>query len=195
MQVGRPAEDTELGMFAAIDDSLAAHGYVQYEISNYAKPGFESQHNTLYWTDDSYWGVGLSSHSYFNLSPWGIRFWNAKSIEEYTKQASLSDFLNFEKDGSLPKDQYEVLEQHQSLTDYCHTSLRTANGLAQGALRCKFGEGVVNLVGKRIEPLMNDGFIEFSDDSWRLSKKGKLLSNVVFPHILFTSSCLNEIRE
>ncbi len=75
MSVGRPPEGEQVEMFSTIETSLAKLGLRKYEISNFAKPGYESRHNLAYWNDSAYWGIGLSSHSY-NPEGFGSRFWN-----------------------------------------------------------------------------------------------------------------------
>jgi oxygen-independent coproporphyrinogen-3 oxidase len=67
----RPSEDDQVEMFNMIRDRLEERGYSQYEISNFAIPGFESRHNNLYWSDDEYWGLGLSAHSYYSTGSVG----------------------------------------------------------------------------------------------------------------------------
>jgi oxygen-independent coproporphyrinogen-3 oxidase len=81
----RPTDDIQVKMFELIETTLENHSLHRYEISNYAKPGFESKHNLLYWTDRPYWGIGLSSHSFLEQekTDWGMRFWNPKSYEGY----------------------------------------------------------------------------------------------------------------
>src|SRR5690606_10170318 len=103
---GRPPEDEQVAMFEAVKKSLFENGYQRYEISNFAKPGFESRHNLLYWQDHEYWGLGLSAHSYSKSSPWGTRFWNVNNINEYEKQIRKHTGERFESlTQSLPKEQ------------------------------------------------------------------------------------------
>ena len=71
---GRAADEIQVAMFDAIEKALTGGGLQRYEISNFAKPGFESRHNLLYWNDDEYWGVGLSSHSYLKNSNGVVAF-------------------------------------------------------------------------------------------------------------------------
>ena len=79
----RPLEDIQLEMFDMIRTTLEKAGYVRYEISNFARPGFESRHNSLYWEDQPYWGLGLSAHSYMPWEKFGTRFWNPSAIGAY----------------------------------------------------------------------------------------------------------------
>jgi putative oxygen-independent coproporphyrinogen III oxidase len=136
---GRPIDDEQVEMFDIIANELTSKGFQQYEISNFALPGYESRHNLLYWIDEPYWGLGLSSHSYSKESPWGTRYWNINSIGEYEKQIlSLGDQVFTSPTLQLPASQFEVLEMHQALTDFCHTSMRLMRGLNVKALEKKF---------------------------------------------------------
>ena len=86
MAIGRAPEDEQVKMFELIESELAKSGIYRYEISNFARPGFESKHNQLYWNDQPYWGLGTGAHSYFpqgsgNSGAWGMRFSNAPFAE------------------------------------------------------------------------------------------------------------------
>lgn len=189
MSAGRPPEGEQVDMFAMIEERLNQFGLLKYEISNFAQPGFESQHNMSYWDNSPYWGIGLSSHSYApKVGDFGTRFWNTKSLREYAEQV--------EKRASywtdvLPGSQMEQLEQHESLTDFCHMHLRMMQGMDFAALRRTFGERVFELVHVRLQELAFSGLIELFDISARLSPSGVLLSNKVFEKLTFS---VNELE-
>lgn len=185
LQVNRPSENIELEMFELMRTKLISRGYEQYEISNFSLPGKHSRHNNLYWQDDSYWGIGLSAHSYFNSPEWGMRFWNPKTMESYLDQVTKYRIT------TLPIDQLEKLSKTESLTDFCHTFLRTLGGIPKGAVRRKFGETCESLVASRLANLLPSGLVEETNSHWQLSPNGRLLSNQVFSHILFTSDSLD----
>lgn len=185
LSAGRPPEEEQVEMFDFIYDQLTTSGFRQYEISNFAKPGFESKHNLIYWTDENYWGLGLSAHSYNkNNGAWGRRFWNPNTIQLYEQQI-LAAAKN------LPSEQFEDLEEHQSLTDFCHTSLRLQDGLLQRALQKKFSSKTLSCVWPRLESLCSRGLLEaLSIDApdkrrWSLSRQGLVLSNLVFQELTF----------
>ena len=183
MSFGRPPEEQQVEMFELIEEQLELQGLVKYEISNFARPGFESQHNSVYWRDESYWGLGLSSHSYDrDGGPFGMRFWNPKSLKTYADQCPLKG-QSF-KD-VLPLDQLERLKQHEALTDFCHMHLRTLRGLPLDALHKKFGELVAQRVEKRLFALAVSGWLEKSDGFFRLTRSGQMLSNKVFEELTF----------
>lgn len=182
---GRAPEDEQVDMFDLIRDRLNGAGYLAYEISNFAKPGFESQHNLLYWTDQEYWGLGLSAHSYSKSSSWGTRFWNPKSITDYEKQIVSSASSPFDSlNRSLPEDQFEELLGYQALTDFCHTSLRLMRGLRLDELQLRFPSAVAE-IQKRMEPLKARGLVQLLEGSYSLTNSGVVLSNHVFREMTF----------
>ncbi|MFN8791301.1 MAG: radical SAM family heme chaperone HemW [Bdellovibrionales bacterium] len=180
---GRPDDDQQVAMFEQIAGVLKAAGYQQYEISNFCRPGFESRHNQLYWQDQEWWGLGLSSHSYWKGSPWGLRFWNPRSIHDY--ETHVRGLSELESPLALSPALYEDLQRHQAMTDYCHTSLRTSDGLHFHKLRSKFDEQAEQEVRSRAEPLVKRGWLTPTETGFRLSEEGIVLSNQVFLEFTF----------
>lgn len=188
---GRPIEDIQVDMFDLLSEKLTGAGFQQYEISNFALPGFESRHNMLYWTDEAYWSLGLSSHSYSKESEWGTRYWNINSIGEYQKQIEAFRGQEFSSPAlHLPQNQHEVLELHQALTDYCHTSMRLMRGLNEDALRNKFPERVSTQVLSLMPSLEQRGLVKKAEGSWSLTQNGLVLSNKVFQELTFLAEDL-----
>ncbi len=173
----RPVEDDQIEMFDVIHQSLLKKGQLRYEISNYSQPGFESKHNLLYWTDEEYWGLGLSAHSYSKSSEWGSRFWNVNSLDIYAKQIL--------ENGERSPQQIEVLEKHQALTDFCHTSLRLSKGLSVEKLVQKFGENSQSLVSEATTSLVKHNLLRFENNHYILTEKGLLISNQVFEKLTY----------
>lgn len=198
MAVGRAPEEVQIEMFHVIESTLAKTGIMRYEISNFARPGGESRHNMLYWTDQPYWGIGVSAHSYFppgfasdphpSLSRWGTRFWNPPALNLYEKQIRTS--LSSAATGAryphdLPERQREELKMNQALTDFCHTSLRLVRGLDENALRLKFGESVRSRVAFNMDALQRSGHVIKTRVGWSLSERGRLAANMVFEKLTF----------
>lgn len=189
MAKGRAGEEEQAEMFSLIETRLSSAGYRRYEISSYAKPGFESRHNHLYWTDQEYWGLGVSAHSFFKRGHWGLRLWNPTALPAYEKQMrSLSDPFTFE--GSLPALQLEALEEHEALTDFCHVQLRMISGMSENALRLRFGNDRAEQVLAQMRAIQAQGLLENDGDFWRLSTRGKLLTNLVFEKLTFLKNDL-----
>lgn len=183
---GRPLEDEQVDMFDIIAEELVANRFQQYEISNFAIPGYESRHNMLYWVDEPYWSLGLSAHSYSKESPWGTRYWNLNSIGEYQKQVLAHEGeVHFSPSQHLPSSQYEILEKHQALTDFCHTSMRLMRGLNQQQLAAKFGAPTENQIQRIMQNLELRNLVTQQNNHWALTKNGIVLSNRVFQELTF----------
>lgn len=186
----RALEEDQVKMFEMISNSLRSAGYNRYEISNFSKPGFESKHNTLYWDDSEYLGLGLSAHSYLNRSAastaWGVRFWNANSIGSYEKQILEGQGRPHTSAFAGPAhDQVEILQTHQALTDFCHTSLRMGHGLSLTRLSNKFGVKISAIIEASLRELMQRGWLNRAQDSWCLTDEGVVLSNQVFAALTY----------
>lgn len=184
---GRPLEEKQLEMFELIRETLESQGYERYEISNFSKPGYASKHNSKYWDESPYWGLGLSAHSYSPQKPWGVRYWNPPSIGAYQQLILSRKGQKFSVPGGhLPEDHRENLEAHQALTDHCHIRLRTHEGLDSEKLRTKFGCLVSEMVLSQLEQLQKEGLVtRYGDFFWRLTEKGILLSNQVFGKLTY----------
>jgi oxygen-independent coproporphyrinogen III oxidase len=179
MAKNRPEDDTQVEMFEMIREHLGGAGYSQYEISNYALPGFESRHNQLYWEDENYWGIGLSSHSYLKDGDFGVRFWNPSQYNSYKEQVGMTSEKPYDL---LPSNQREYLKFNEALTDFCHTALRTKTGLDSEALEGKFSRKGRDWVEKQLLALPNS-WIERQNGLWSLTKEGQVLSNKIFEKI------------
>lgn len=174
----RPLEDEQVEMFDIIHLHLTAKNFNRYEISNYSLPGKESRHNRLYWDDHSYWGLGLSAHSYSRTSQWGHRFWNPNNIDVYEKQIhqGLVD---------LPTNQIETLQKHQALTDFCHTSLRVAEGVSFARLESKFDAKACSKVLEIAQPMLERELLKLENNHLVLTHHGVLISNQIFEKFTF----------
>lgn len=192
MNVGRCSEEEQVKMFELITSYLSMLKLERYELSNFSKVGFESRHNNLYWTDRNYWGVGLSAHSYRKEPHWGYRFWNASTYSTYLDQVKA---LRKEDqiESSFPKQQFEKLQIHESLSDYCHTFLRMSSGLKKQTLRQKFGDNTEAIVSNRLTQFQPSGLIEEDPIGWKLTEKGFLLSNQVFKELIFSSEDIDKL--
>jgi len=189
---GRPPEEEQLKMFDLIETTLGQNGLERYEISSYARPGFESKHNFQYWSDQEYWGIGVSAHSYLHEGPWGLRFWNATALPAYVKQIEIGSRAQRLGD-ILWAQQFEQLERHQALTDDCHVGLRKMKGLSGNALRLKYGGDLWSEVHRRLLELQARGLVSETDQTWCLSRQGKRLANLVFAELTFLASELKSL--
>lgn len=189
MSFDRAMDEEQVEMFNLIESSLLKINLKKYELSNFAKPGLESIHNLSYWTDQPFWGVGLSSHSYDpNLGPYGTRFWNTKSIKAYP-----NDVLQA---GERPEDWssenfYEKLALNEAMTDTCHMFLRMCQGLPLDALQ-KFPSKAQEHIKSRFNQLISDGLLEKSQNQVFLSADGQIKSNLAYQHLTFLKDEISE---
>ena len=176
LNAGRAPDDEQVEMFNFIRKTLESSGWAHYEISNYCRPNSHSRHNSGYWNDQPYWGVGLSAHSYRpDWGDYGTRFWNSKNLTRYTEECSRP---------MPPEKNVEVLKRHEALTDFLHTQLRKKSGLETLALRSKFKDEWP-LAEKRLERLVATGWLESSGTHYCLREEKKVLANHVFFELTF----------
>lgn len=191
---GRAADSTQAEMFHLIDHELAAGGWDHYEISNYARPGYESRHNLGYWNDQPYWGLGLSAHSYMPMwGTFGARFWNNRSLRAYAREIEFPLFSNSPDSFLLPTDQVEVLEENEALTDFLHTQLRKKIGLSELALRSKFPLSA-DLALARLESLYKKGWVRKENAMFSLTPEQRVTANAVFLELTFLKTDLGVDR-
>ena len=157
-----PDEDTEREIYDIAQSEMEKHGYKQYEISNFAKSGFESRHNTKYWSCDEYIGIGLSAHSYLD----GVRFSNTDDFSSYIK----GEFLSGES---------EVLSKEDKMSEFMFLGLRMTDGVTKMSFRQRFNEELEKVFEKPLLKFKNMGMIEENGDKIRLSKKAISVSNQI----------------
>jgi putative oxygen-independent coproporphyrinogen III oxidase len=169
-----PDDDTLSRFIGYTTEFLGEAGYMQYEISNYARPGKECRHNLLYWRGENYLGLGAGAHSHVKTegSPWGRRWANVRNPASYIKAAG---------EGRKPLDFTEELGRTEALEDQIIMGFRLNEGLDLSALRGKYG---IAPDAGYIESLSEDGFIELSGDMIRLTRKGTLLSNEIIVRLV-----------
>jgi oxygen-independent coproporphyrinogen III oxidase len=138
-------------------------GYEHYEISNFAKPGFRSKHNSSYWKGKPYLGLGPSAHS-FNGDE---RQWNISNNALYLKSIS-NNVIPFEK---------EVLSQTQKLNEYIMTSLRTMEGLSLSHVSASWDKQTADAIKKDAAIFLEERTMTASGDHLILTAEGKLLAD------------------
>lgn len=160
----QPMNDSQSAeQFQILIDKLEAAGFEQYEISNFAKPGKHSIHNTNYWKGILYLGVGPSAHSFNGESrQWNIAN-NAKYIDALTK-------------GMVPSE-IEVLSRKDRVNEYIMTSLRTAWGMDLNKISLDFGKEYLQEINERLKEFLEKGLVVHSDSFITLSYEGKLFAD------------------
>lgn len=194
MNKNRPLDTEQVAMLDNIRTHLLKNNFKQYEISNFANPGFQSKHNCLYWEDQAYWGIGLSAHSYFpDEGPWGTRAWHSSTMQTYSQgvqQKSLTQLLDY-----YPSPKKEVLSKSESLQDFCYTHLRTSLGLSEEKLLQKFGATSLSMVKQQLANFVKKKLILYKNKTWLLSHQGINISNNIFLELnLLTEETNDQIQ-
>jgi oxygen-independent coproporphyrinogen-3 oxidase len=166
-KLGMRNEETERQMYELLMDKLTEAGYEHYEISNFARPGYRSHHNSSYWHDVPYIGLGAAAHSYDLKS----RSWNIADIKEYI--ASIQQ-------GELPADS-EDIDEVTHYNDGITTALRTCDGLDLSTLSEHFRSYCL----KEAQPFMADGLLQLTNNHLALTRRGLFVSDYVMSSLIF----------
>lgn len=174
----RPAQEEEVEMYNILRDTMKTNGILQYEISNFAKPGFESKHNLTYWNNEYYYGLGAGASGYLP----GKRVGNLRPLPAYTKQAM--------KNGNpvLHVDEIGLKEQ---IEEEMFLGLRKVKGIDKSHFMNKFGFLPDKLYSQSIVELIHKGWLAESEQDLRLTDEGMLLANEVFEKFLLDEDFLN----
>jgi len=157
-------------MHLLLVDKLKQNGFEAYEISNFSLPNYRSRHNTSYWKQEPYLGVGPSAHSYDINS----RQWNVASITKYIKAVDENSML-FEKEDLSLFDRYN---------DFVMVSLRTLDGLDVQLMEHEFGIELKTYCLQNIKTFIENKKVEYSDGRLRLTSEGIQISNFILVQLM-----------
>jgi oxygen-independent coproporphyrinogen-3 oxidase len=166
MQETLPDEETERAMYELLIDKLEAAGFEHYEISNFAKPGFRSRHNSSYWTGVPYIGIGAAAHSYDGQT----RSWNIADIHQYIE--------GIEK--GIRVFESETLDTDTRYNDMVTVALRTREGLDLTRL----SEDYRDYCLKNAQRFLDDGLLRLSAEHLSFSRKGLFVSDMVMSELM-----------
>lgn len=164
-----PEDEMERKMYYTVKNMLENNGYIHYEISNFAKKGFESKHNLDCWNQKEYMGFGAAAHSYTN----NFRFSNIENIEEY-----INNFKNNKEEDNLIF--HEKQNRESKMKEYMMLGLRKIEGVNIQQFKNKFVENPIFIFRKEIEKLVNEELLEVDGNFIKLTKKGLDLANLVW---------------
>lgn len=162
-ELALPDEEAQREIYLAVCRQLEQLGYRQYEISNFAKPGFESRHNLKYWNAEEYLGIGPAAHSFFN----GCRFYYPRDIQAF-------------QDGRPPVED----GSGGDFEEYAMLRLRLATGLRGSECRARFGFNIPQKMFVAAKPLAKAGLLRCDEDSIALTQEGFLVSNAIIARLL-----------
>lgn len=164
-------EELSVSFFSTLIDRLTEADYLHYEISNFARPGFISKHNSSYWTGKKYLGLGPSAHSYNGID----REWNPSSLPIYIEGI----------ENGHPAIESEDLDLYTRYNDFIITGLRTMWGISLTDIQTKFGEKLLSYCLKQARPPINQGLLLQTDDKLILSKSGIFVSDGIMSDLLW----------
>ncbi|HEX7057395.1 MAG TPA: radical SAM family heme chaperone HemW [Bacilli bacterium] len=165
-----PDEDTEVQMFELIISRMREAGYTHYEISNFALPGCESRHNSAYWKNESYYGLGAGAHGYVR----GIRHLNVKGVGEYITAT----------EKGLPVLKRSFVDEQEAMEDFMMIGLRLLRGIRRDDFFDQFGRLPEDVFGAKIAALIARGLLDETDEGYKLSATGLYLGNEVFAEFI-----------
>lgn len=167
----QPVDDEIMNsMYLHLVETVTRNGFEAYEISNFAKPGFRSRHNTSYWRQEAYLGLGPSAHSYDLQS----RQWNVSSIKDYINAIENGNSF-FEK---------EELSQREKFNDYVMVSLRTLEGIDLNYVENEFGKEFVVYCFDILNPFIENKKVIQKNQHLALTPAGVMISNVILIELM-----------
>jgi oxygen-independent coproporphyrinogen-3 oxidase len=175
-----PDDDLVADMYELATDRLNAAGYTQYEISNWAKPGYYCRHNLQYWRNLPYPGLGPGAHGYAG----GIRYATLLSPQRYIKvmQEAGSQYVY---PYTPATDEAVPVDRNIEITDTLLMGLRlTQEGIQRAVFRERFGEDLLGIYPGLIERYTRLGLLYVDEDVVRLTQQGRLLSNLIFRELV-----------
>ena len=167
----RPVTDeASTEMFSILIDTLAQNGFEHYEISNFAKDKKYSVHNTSYWKNEKYIGLGPSAHSYNGKS----RSWNVASLEKYITEIQSGRLLQ----------ETEKLNSVQKYNEFILTGLRTMWGVNLNLLKEEFGQELLDYCLQNARKFIREGLIISKDNSLIMTRKGIFISDGIMSELM-----------
>jgi len=172
-----PREEEILSMMQHLEEKTGQAGYRHYEISNFARPGYECRHNLAYWTLSDYLGLGSGAVSYLPhpISPWGSHHENPASIEDYIQIA---------RQGNWPFLNRSPLTQRQAFIETFLTGLRLSSGISIKALTARFGAPTIRQMLKRVHPLEEGGWIILDKNRLKTTSIGTRLLDTLLLELI-----------
>ena len=163
----------EAAMFEHTIERLAAAGFAQYEISNFAPPGFECRHNLVYWRNESYLGIGPSAAGYID----NVRYRNVPHLHRYVAAINA---------GASAWIESETPDRRQQIADTLMMGLRLRAGIERSRFAARFEADVAALFPAVIARYVNEGLLELSPGHLRLTEGGLLLADTIIADFLAT---------
>ena len=168
-----PEEETERNMYWYVKNTLELNGFHHYEISNFAKKGFESKHNLNCWEQQEYIGIGTSAHSYVE----NVRYSNTENLEKYIDNIEQGTPEN-------NKIIHEVQNENDKKKEFMLLGLRKIDGIKISEFKKVFGDNPIYLFRNELKKLSDEELIGIDDDIIRLTNRGIDLANLVWEEFI-----------
>lgn len=164
-----PDEDLERNMYWYVKNTLELNGYKHYEISNFAKQGYESKHNMNCWNQKEYIGVGIAAHSY-------------RDITRYSNTENLGEYIRNVQNEKLERNRiiHEIQKEDDTKKEYMLLGLRQIDGVKISKFKEKFGDNPIYLFRNELKKLVDENLISVDEDNIKLTNKGIDLANLVW---------------
>ena len=171
-QLALPSEDAAEEMYDCLMEELPAHGYARYEISNFARAGYESRHNLGYWRNVPYLGIGAAAHGYID----GVRWGNEPDTERYIRAMQTGRSVRTPEDTERTR--------ANAMEEYAFLALRTREGIDEADFRRTFGVRIDDVYGAVIGKYITQGLLRRADGFVALTNAGMKRGNEVFAAFL-----------
>lgn len=160
-------EDEEYKMREELNKRLQDNGFVKYEISNYAYPGFESKHNLCYWNQEKYIGFGVNASSFFNL-------------KRYRKTSNIDKYIDGIKNNKNIVVETEELDKLSLMKEYIILKLRLSKGIEISEFKQKFGTDIFDIFNTEFNSLKKDNLVNITSKNISLTNRGEEVANIVW---------------
>ena len=167
-----PDEDEEKAMNRLAADILGATGYNRYEISNYAREGYECRHNLRYWLREDYLGLGAAAHSFFD----GVRYYAPDCIDEYVSAVNAENYRAVRLDE-------QSIDPNEAVEEYIMLRMRLSSGVSPAEFTADMGRDFAPYE-KLMQPFLRSGHIRFSNGRYSFTTEGFDVSNYILANIL-----------
>lgn len=172
-----PDEETERTMYDDALSILSAHGFQQYEISNFALPGYACQHNLGYWRQVPYLGLGASASSMLTDSP-------SAAYTRETNPPKLADYLRMVQDAHWSDREVIPVSAGEARFETMMLGLRTTEGVSAEGFQQMHGTSLAEQYGTRLESLRQRGLVSFTNGCWRLTRHGMDVQNAILVELM-----------
>ena len=162
-KIKKCSEKQYVNYFIHLKNILEKNGFIHYEISNFAKEGFQSIHNSNYWNDSKYLGIGPSAHSYDGQKRW----WNISNNIKY--------MINLEKN-MIPQE-YEIINDRDKANEYIMTNIRRNSGINLNKIQGLLSKNELNELNQTLYKLIKDNKIVKKNDNFILTNQGMLIAD------------------